>query len=225
MVRWVVRAIAAFFRSKALLVAENLCLRQQLLVLQRRHPRPRLQDQDRRFWILASRWCPHWRQSLLIVTPGTVLGWHRKGWKAYWRWRSRRRGRSGRQTIPPDVKLLIRRMAAENFLWGQKRIQAELARLGVTVSARTVAKSCEASVEESHRPAGAIFSPRMPVKSGPATSSAFRRSSSGQSMSFSSFITPVGKSCMSEPHAIRQASGRNSKSSRLAVGVVSHRVS
>ena len=72
MVHWVVRVIAAFFRPKASLVAENLCLRQQLLVLQRRHPRPRLQDQDRRFWILASRWCPHWRKSLLIVTPGTV---------------------------------------------------------------------------------------------------------------------------------------------------------
>ncbi len=140
MTRWVVRAIAALFRPKASLVAENPCLRQRLLVQQRRHPRPRLRDQDRRFWILASRGCWHWRQSLVIVTPGTVLGWHRKGWKAYWRWRSRRRGRSGRKTIPPDVKLLIRRMAAGNFPWGQKRIQAELARLGVTVSARTVAQ-------------------------------------------------------------------------------------
>ena len=53
--RWVVRAVAAFFKPKASLVAENLCLRQQILVLQRRHPRPRLQDKDRRFWILASR--------------------------------------------------------------------------------------------------------------------------------------------------------------------------
>ena len=140
MVRRVVWAVAAFFGPKASLVAENLCLRQQILVLQRRHPRPRLQDKDRRFWILASRWCPHWRKSLVIVTPGTVLGWHRKGWKAYWRWRSRRRERSGRKTIPPDVKLLIRRMATENFLWGQKRIQTELARLGITVSAGTVAK-------------------------------------------------------------------------------------
>ena len=135
-----VEAIKAFFRPKASLVAENLCLRQQLLVLQRRHARPRLQDRDRRFWILASRWCPRWQKSLLIVTPGTVLGWHRKGWKTYWRWRSRPRGRSGRTTIPPEVKALIRRMARENFLWGQKRIQAELARLGFKVSAWTVAK-------------------------------------------------------------------------------------
>jgi len=139
-VHWAVVAIAAFFRPKASLVAENLCLRQQLLVLQRSHPRPRPQNRDRRFWILASRWFPHWQKSLLIVTPGTVMAWHRKGWKAYWRWRSRHRGRSGRKSISPDVRLLIRRMATENFLWGQKRIQAELAGLGITVSARTVAK-------------------------------------------------------------------------------------
>jgi hypothetical protein len=49
--QWVARAIAGIFGSKASLVAENLCLRQQLLVLQRRHPRPRLTDADRRFWI------------------------------------------------------------------------------------------------------------------------------------------------------------------------------
>ncbi|NKB48599.1 MAG: transposase [Alphaproteobacteria bacterium] len=140
MVFWVVRAIVAFFRPKASLVAENLCLRQQLLVLQRRRSRPRLQNPDRRFWILASRWYPRWRKSLLIVTPGTVLGWHRRGWKTYWRWRSRPRGRLGRKTISSEVKALIRRMATENFLWGQKRIQAELVKLGFKVSARTVAK-------------------------------------------------------------------------------------
>ncbi len=137
---WVVQAVAAFFRLKTSLVAENLCLRQQLLVLQRRHCRPRLEDKDRRFWILASRWWLHWQNPLLIVTPATVLGWHREGWKAYWRWRSRPRRRSGRRPIPPELAALIRRMATENVMWGQKRIQAELERLGFTVSARTVAK-------------------------------------------------------------------------------------
>ena len=56
--------ITACFKSKAQLVVENLCLRQQILVPERRHPRPRLQDQDRRFWILASRWGPRWQKSL-----------------------------------------------------------------------------------------------------------------------------------------------------------------
>jgi hypothetical protein len=83
--RLLVLAIGAILRPKALLIAENLCLRQQLLLLQRRHPRPCLSDADRRFWILASRWFSGWRNPLLIVKPETVLGWQRAGWRAYWR--------------------------------------------------------------------------------------------------------------------------------------------
>jgi hypothetical protein len=138
--RFLVLAIAAIFRPRALLIAENLCLRQQLLVLQRRHPRPRLSDADRRFWILASRWLGGWRNSLLIVRHETVLSWQRLGWRAYWTWRSSRRARGGRPAIGGELQALIRRMSTENVLWGQKRIQAELARLGFRVSARTVAK-------------------------------------------------------------------------------------
>src|SRR5215469_6134243 len=122
--RLLVLAIAATFRPKALLIAENLCLRQQLVVLQRRHPRPRLSDTDRRFWILASRWFSDWRHPLLIVKPETVLGWQRAGWRAYWRWRSSHKARGGRPAIPVELQALIARMAAENRLWGQKRIQA-----------------------------------------------------------------------------------------------------
>jgi transposase InsO family protein len=138
--RLLVLAIAAIFRPKALLIAENLCLRQQLVVLQRRHPRPRLSGADRRFWILASRWFSDWRHPLLIVKPETVLGWQRAGWRAYRRWRSSHKERGGRPAISVELQALIVRMAAENHLWGQKRIQAELARLGFQVSARTVAK-------------------------------------------------------------------------------------
>ena len=79
MIRWAGRAIAAWFTSRADLIAENLCLRQQLIVLQRRMPRPRLRAGDRRFWILACRWVPRWRESLLVVQPATVLGWHPPG--------------------------------------------------------------------------------------------------------------------------------------------------
>jgi transposase InsO family protein len=74
------------------------------------------------------------------MRPETVLGWHRKGWRSYWRWRSRASGNSGRHPISGELRLLIRRMTSENALWGQRRIQAELARLGHKVSARTVAK-------------------------------------------------------------------------------------
>jgi putative transposase len=140
MFRCLLWAIAAAIRPKVLLITDNLCLRQQLLVLQRRKPRPRLEEADRRFWILACRWFSSWRTSLLIVKPETVLGWHRQGWRTYWCRRSRRTGRPGRPPIAPELGTLIRRMTMENRLWGQRRIQAELARLGFRVSARTVAK-------------------------------------------------------------------------------------
>jgi hypothetical protein len=64
----------------------------------------------------------------------------RLGWRAYWTWRSSRRARGGRPAIAGEIQALIRRVSTENALWGQKRIQAELARLGLKVSARTVAK-------------------------------------------------------------------------------------
>ena len=91
MIRWWVHIISTCFISKAQLVAENLCLRQQLIVLKRRQLRPQLRDSDRRFWILICRWIVRWRETLIIVRPETVLGWHRQGWKIYWRWCSRQR--------------------------------------------------------------------------------------------------------------------------------------
>ena len=140
MIQWLALAITVCFKSKARLIAENLCLRQQLVILKRRQPRPCLRDTDRRFWIIACRWFAGWGEALIVVQPETVLGWHRKGWKAYWRWRSQRSGRGGRRRIDPELRALIRRMARENPLWGQRRIQAELDRLGFKVCARTVAK-------------------------------------------------------------------------------------
>ena len=113
-IRWMAWAIAALLKPKALLVAENLCLRQQLVVLQRRKPRPRLLHADRRFWIQAREWYTGWRDVLLIVQPETVLRWHRQGWSAYWRWRSRPRRTGGRQPISAELSTLIRRMASES---------------------------------------------------------------------------------------------------------------
>ena len=140
MIRCLAYAFTAIFKSRARLVAENLCLRQQLVVLTRRQIRPRRRDADRRFWVLACQWFSGWRRSLIVVRPDTVVGWHRKGWKAYWRWRSRRLAGTGRRKIEPELRELIRRMARENPLWGQCRIQAELTTLGFKVCARTVAR-------------------------------------------------------------------------------------
>jgi heme exporter protein D len=106
--RFLVWAISAALRPRALLIAENVCLRHQLGVLQRRHRQPRLRNGDRQFWICASRWFAGWRNSLLIVKPETVLRWHRRGWRAYWSWRSNRGRRRGRRPISRELQALIR---------------------------------------------------------------------------------------------------------------------
>ena len=122
MIRCLAYASTAIFKSRARLVAENLCLRQQLIVLKRRQARPQLRDADRRFWILACQLFSGWSGSLIVVKPDTVVGWHRKGWKVYWRWRSRRTSRMGRRKIEAEIRELIRRMARENTLWGARSL-------------------------------------------------------------------------------------------------------
>ena len=122
--RRIVTRVGSHWRRQRLSATSNafgrIAARQQLVVLQRRKPRPRLEGADRRFWILACRWFSGWRTSLLIVKPETVLRWHRQGWRTYWRRRSRCTGRPGRRPIAPELRTLIRRMTMENRLWGQQ---------------------------------------------------------------------------------------------------------
>ncbi len=113
MIRYLAYTFTAIFKARASLVAENLCLRQQLIVLKRRQARPQLRDADRRFWILACQLFSGWSRSLIVVKPDTVVSWHRKGWKAYWRWQSRQPSRTGRRKIHPELRELIRGMARE----------------------------------------------------------------------------------------------------------------
>ena len=80
-----------FLRSRASLAAENLALRHQLGVLSRSAKRPRLRPRDRVLWVWLSRLCGDWRSWLVIVSPETVVRWHRQGFKLYWRWKSRPR--------------------------------------------------------------------------------------------------------------------------------------
>ena len=118
MVRWAATALAEFLKSRASLVAENLCLRQQLLVLQRRHPRPRLRDADRRFWILACRWFSGWRRSLVIVTARNGAGLAPQGLEILLALAVPGAGSRGRRPIRGELRSLIRRMALENALVG-----------------------------------------------------------------------------------------------------------
>jgi transposase InsO family protein len=120
------------------LALENLALRQQLAVCKARQPRPRLTEIDRIFWVLLSRLWTGWRDSLLVVRPETVIGWHRRGFGRYWAWKSRRR--SGRPAVDAEIRDLIRRMSRANPLWGAPRIHGELLKLGITVSQATVSK-------------------------------------------------------------------------------------
>jgi len=129
----------SLFVSRAALAAENLALRQQLAVLQRSARRPRLRRCDRVFWVWLSRIWRNWRSVLLIVRPGTVVRWHRQGFRLYWRWKSRRR-KTGRPKVKKEIRELIRRMCRENPTWGAPRMQSELHLLGYDVAESTVAK-------------------------------------------------------------------------------------
>ncbi len=105
------------FRGRAVLQLELLALRHQLATLERISPRPSLRPADRILWVILSRILPNWREVLVIGKPETVVGWHRKGFRLFWAWKSRRRG-GGRPTVPREVRDLIHRMSRENPLWG-----------------------------------------------------------------------------------------------------------
>ncbi len=123
-------------RSRRHLLLENLLLRQQLQVALRPQRRPRLQRWDKLFWLLIRRLHQDWRRHLFLVRPETVIRWHRRGWRLYWRWRSGRR--LGRPRLKPEVRELIGTIARENPLWGTQRIRGELLKLGIVVSARSI---------------------------------------------------------------------------------------
>jgi putative transposase len=130
--------LKAFFASQAALAAENLALRQQLLVLQRSVRRPQLRKRDRIFWSWLSKLWSAWRSALPIVQPGTVVTWRRQGFRLYWRWKSRKR--PGRPMVDREIRELIRRMSQENPTWAAPRILSELLLLGQAVAESTVAK-------------------------------------------------------------------------------------
>jgi transposase InsO family protein len=131
------RFLVLSLRSKTSLAAENLFLRKQLGFYQERKTRPRRIDGPTRLTLVwLSRWFD-WRKALAIVRPKTFIGWHRKGFQLFWRWKCR----SGRPRIPLDLQRLIRLMAYDNPSWGEERIANELLlKLGLRVSPRTIRK-------------------------------------------------------------------------------------
>jgi hypothetical protein len=132
--------IITIFRSRQDLILENLALRQQLLVLHTKRPRRRLPTIHKLFWIGLRRLWSRWNESLILVTPRTVVTWHRAGFRLYWKWLSRARHVGGRKPVSEEVRMLIFRMATENPTWGAPRIHGELLKLGFDVSEPTVSR-------------------------------------------------------------------------------------
>jgi len=132
--------LVRLWRGHQSIVLENLALRQQLAVLKRRHPRPRIGLLDKLFWVAARRCWSGWKRSLIIVTPETVVRWHRAGFRLYWQLISTARGRVGRRPTSQQVRELIFRMVVENPTWGAPRIHGELLMLGFNLSERTVSR-------------------------------------------------------------------------------------
>jgi putative transposase len=97
-----------------------------------------LNSWDRLFWTALRQCWSRWADVLVLVNPDTVIGWHRSGFRLYWRWRSRPLG--GRPKITGEIRALIRRLAQENQNWGAPRIHGELQKLGFVVSERSVAR-------------------------------------------------------------------------------------
>ena len=127
------------FRSRAALQAEILVLRHQLNVLRRKSPeRIVFSNIDRLVFMVLYRLIPQVLDALRILKPETVIRWHRAGFRAYWRWKSRSHG--GRPKVSAEVRELIRDMSIGNPLWGAPRIHGELLKLGIDIGQTSVAK-------------------------------------------------------------------------------------
>ena len=151
MVVIVVRVVQALARSRAELVLENLILRQQVTALQRERPRPHLDDVDRGVLVAFRKSWAGWATRLSIVTPQTVVKWHRRRFRRYWTRLSHENRRAGRPRLSAELRKLIRTMALDPSAWprsGQSRSEPKAsakhgtpeeaatagARLGSTVS-------------------------------------------------------------------------------------------
>ncbi len=135
----VLGTLLLLFQSRSRLQVEILVLRHQLIVLRRTAPkRARLNAGDRLLFVLLYRLWPGVLDSIAVVKPDAIVRLHRRGVRALWRWKSRRR--LGRPGIAKDMRDLIREISRANPLWGAPRIHGELLKLGIDVAQSTVAK-------------------------------------------------------------------------------------
>ena len=132
--------LTSTLQTRASLQVEILALWHQLAVLQRNKQRQTsLRAWDRLLWVALLRLWPEWRKALVLVKPETAISRHRKGFRFYWNWKSRR-GWIGRPAVSKEIRDLIRELSSSNVLWGTPRLHAELQKLSIDVSQATVAK-------------------------------------------------------------------------------------
>src|SRR5258708_3524362 len=132
--------LVSSFSCRADLVLVNLALRRQLLALHAQRPRRRWTALHKLFWVALRMCWSRWRQPLVLVTPRTVVNWHRAGFRLYWTWVSRISQVGGRKRVSKEVRALIFRMVAENPTWGAPRVHGELLKLGCDLSERSVSR-------------------------------------------------------------------------------------
>jgi putative transposase len=136
----VLHGLFSSFRTRMELQLEVAALRHQVEVLRRdQRSRVRLTRLDRALWVLLYRLWSRCLDAVVIVKPETVVRWHRRGFRAFWSWKSRPRG-PGRPSVPSDIKNLIKRISRDNVLWGAPRIHGELLKLGIEISQAAVSK-------------------------------------------------------------------------------------
>ena len=133
------RSIGLICCGQRAIALENLALRQQVAVLRRTVTRPHLRSTDRLFWILLAKGWRDWRSALIVVQSDTVVRWHHQWLRRRWTRLSQPR-RLGRPSMNSTIRVLVSTMTAANPLWGAPRIHGELAKLGITVSERTVSR-------------------------------------------------------------------------------------
>ena len=124
--------VSACLRSRAKLAAEIVALRSQVAacrdrVDRKQVPNPRFTAAFRVLWVVLFRFLGGWEGLAQLMKPATVKRWHNQGFRLYWRWRSRNRGRP---SLDQEMQALIRKLSRENPLWTAERIRDTLLLLG-----------------------------------------------------------------------------------------------
>jgi transposase InsO family protein len=123
-------------RTPPAVAAENLFLRKQLALYVERKARPHRATDAVRFTMAQLSRFFRWRDALIVVKPDTLIRWHRKGFRLFWKWKSKP---TGRPPVPVEVRKLIAEMAQNNPIWGEERIADELLlKIGIQISPRTI---------------------------------------------------------------------------------------